>query len=399
MKQKQVKPSDIKAKVPDEHMWTGHILQKYAEEMMLHPTNEEEIARIDMTGKFLKEVEREVMNSEILKIQINSKPRLGKSTTGIMLGMYIDSLLKKHFPNHCNGLPIGMRNVARDDQEWTRKMRNPDLMFDVIVTDEGNALEQTGENATTEQAQKEVFSDVQAGRYIHGIFICPDGDLDKNCDIKLRIRNREKGMIHAYLYYKLLGDWVFLGYVDLKVKVLISRWENTVKERFFRFLKDKTMKDKEYVDYWSKRDFYVEYMAKKYEKMELMNREGIIRPRELDYANITLTVVNKTKGLIKFMNLNQMKLPVSSYVEMEFKKQKIPLSLIGAEIATRRVMSVLTLYKSTEDLRAKYGDLLKKLGRGKINESQYNNSIVELKEHEEEISFYDKDTNARIRKI
>ena len=367
--------------------WKGNILQMYAETMVRHPTIEEETAKINMSDLYFKEVEREVSNGEIFKMQINAKPRMSKSTEGIAISVWILELLKKYYPDKVKGKIFGMRNVARDDQELAKMMRNPDLMFDVIMIDESNALEETGENATTEMAQKEVFSDVQAGRYVHNIYVCPEKVMDKNVDIKLIVRNREEGFIHNYLYYKLpIYGWIFLGYVDIDVRKLIYNWERKVKKRFYSYLKEKDEAGRKFIEYWTKRDFYIEYQVKKYEKMELMNREGILRPRELDYAHIVLEVIEKTKGLVELMPLQQIKLPVRSYVEMEFHKQKIPFSMLGIEGTMNRVMGCLTLYYTKRNIKLKIADLLYKLQKGKIKEDLYNSSIAEMKKHEEEIN-------------
>ena len=369
-----------------EGKWSGNILQMYAENLARHPTNEEETAQVNMTPLYFKEIEREIANGEIVKQQINAKPRQAKSTEGIALAIWILNLVRKYYPKECGDKQFSMSNIARDDQELAKMMRNPDLMFSIIMIDENNALEETGENATTEMAQKEVFSDVQAGRYVHNIYVCPEKVMDKNVDIKLIIRNREKGLIHNYLYYKLpLVGWVFLGYVDVDVSKLIENWETRVKRRFYQYLKDKDENGRKFIEYWMKRDFYVEYQVKKYEKMELMNREGVLRPRELDYAYIVLEVIEKTKGLVELMPLSQLRLPVRSYVEMEFHREKIPSSMVGIQMTTERVLSVLTLISTKRSIKLKISDYWHKFNKGKMSDNDYNKAVAELKKHEEEI--------------
>ena len=166
---KEVTYKDLDANLSKKFKWTGNVLRLYAEEQVLIPTKEEDLLKRDMTDKFLKELEREIKFKEIWKIQINGKMRMSKSTLGITFLRYGISLLNKYFPQETNSKEWSMKNIARDDQEYTKKMRNPDLMFDMILIDEENALEDTGENASIEKAQKEVSSNVQAGRYVHNL--------------------------------------------------------------------------------------------------------------------------------------------------------------------------------------------------------------------------------------
>ena len=76
-------------------------------------------------------------------------------------------------------------------------------MNDIILTDEQNELEKGGENATTEQQLRSVFSDVQAGRYIHRISVSPDEIIDGNSDIWVETIgiDEEKMITHCRVYY------------------------------------------------------------------------------------------------------------------------------------------------------------------------------------------------------
>ena len=116
--------------------------QKYAENL----TRDSEIRNLDMTSEFWKEIEAEIKNDELVNININAKVRMSKSTSGIAIGAQIFNLLKKH-KKRKDG-EYGINNIARDEQEYSKLMRDPNTAFTVIVTDEINEMENTGENVT-----------------------------------------------------------------------------------------------------------------------------------------------------------------------------------------------------------------------------------------------------------
>lgn len=380
----------ILANINKGHKWVGNILQKIAEESVRYGIPIEETIKCDLSEKLLKELERQIKNKETISLQINSKPRLGKSTLGILLGMYIHNVLKKYKMKSEEDY-FGMKNMARDQNEKIKKMRNPELMYDIIVTDESNALEDTGENVTVEKAQREVFSDVQAGRYIHGIWICPEGTMDKNCDIKLEIRNKDKGLIHTRVYYFIKSSyyygWVLIGIADFDVSNLIKNWNKKVEERFFRYLKEKRDEDRKFIEYWSKKDFYVEYMCKKYEKMELMNREGILHARDLDYADIRKTIVDSLKPLaeLKIIPMQRLKNNIKSKIETEFRRRKMPMSILGKEQEYERISGQLEMYRSLVEIRSSKQMIIRQMQKNKITQNVYNESMALLKNAEEEM--------------
>lgn len=197
----------------------------YANEYMSKATSDEDIASLDMTEEFWDEIEQEIEHDELVDININAKVRIGKSTTGIFIA-------KELFERMCKikklkgKKPFGMRNIARDQQEYSKKMRDPELSFDVIVTDEINELEETGENVTVEKALLNVFSDVQAGRYVHRVSCSPKGVADPNADVFLEIISvdKKRRITHAHLYYRMFrggSEYMqLLGYVNFNVGTL-----------------------------------------------------------------------------------------------------------------------------------------------------------------------------------
>lgn len=381
--------NDIIATVDREHTWKGNILQTLAEEIVRYTIPLEEVIKINLSTKLLKEIAREIINKEIVKIQINGKPRLGKSTVAILLGLYIDKCLKEHSLKKESN-KFGVKNIARDQNEFMKRMRNPELMYDIIITDESNSSENTGENATVEEAQRKTVSDVQAVRYIHEINVCPEGTMDHNTDIKIEVRNKDNGLEHTRIYYHLKSmsyyGWVLIGIADFDVRKLIANWLK-VEDRFNNYLLTKNETDKKFVEYWRTRDFYVEYMCRKHEKIELMKNHGINRPRDLDYAEIRKAVVDKLKPLAEMpiINMNRLTRNVNKRLETEFKKRNMPLSILGRKEDVDRIMGYLGDYRTLVEIRMSMADLLKKFRAEKIEANEYNLAVTTLAKAKTEI--------------
>ena len=122
--------------------------------------NPDEVKNVNMTGKFFYELEKMIESGELINININGQVRKGKSTLAIQLGRHIMGVINKA---GLNPTKFGIGNIARDQQELSKKMRNPKLFNTVMVVDEYNELELTGENSTIEQTLLNQYSDVQAG--------------------------------------------------------------------------------------------------------------------------------------------------------------------------------------------------------------------------------------------
>jgi len=339
--------------------------QKYAENL----TTDAEIRNIDMTAEFWDEVEQEIINDELVDININAKVRMSKSTTGINAGLEIFRLLLKH-KKRKEG-EFGLKNIARDDQEFSKIMRDPNTAFTVIVTDEINDLEKTGENVTVEKALYNDFSNVQAGRYVHRVSCSPKDATDPNADIFLEIVSvdRQKKITHAHLYYKMFkggNEYMqLLGYVDFYVGELIKVWDGKVKKHFLK--PEKTKYDENIIKYWRKRDFYTEYMCRKYEKMELITKEGIMRPRMLDYAEVIIKVEGKLRPLTRLNILN--KSTIKNFIKKYCREAKIPTSIVGEELMTQEVDGILNLWKSYFKIVGDYSNLEKR--KGKMEDYEY----------------------------
>lgn len=323
-------------------------LRKRAERFASETTSNDEIFRMDITNLLEKEIRYQVKNGEIVIIEVKGKPRTGKSTVGLVIGEdWIDDELKSCGKKE-KSLKFGMRNVARDEQEYSEKMSNGTLMNDVILTDEQNELEKGGENATTEQQLKSVFSDVQAGRYVHRVSVSPEQVIDDNSDIWIEtVGIDSRTMItHCRVYYRINNAqtkfWQPIGYINVSVRRLIKNWEEKVKKVFLRT--KKSDKEEKFISDWSRKDFYVLYMIKKYQKMELITRYNILRPRDLPFAKVILEVVKDLKAMTEYMTLDVDL--VKNYVEMGIRKNNLRASIIGKKLVTDRANGILKVYRS-----------------------------------------------------
>lgn len=356
----------------------------YAQEYMTKATADEEIMGIDMTNEFWDEIEEEIMNDELIDININAKVRMSKSTTGIHLAMKIYEMMIR-IKKLEGKEPFNMRNVARTQQEYSKMMRDYKLNFSVVLTDEISEAENTGENITVEKALEEDYSNIQAGRYVHRVSCSPKNVADANADIFFEIVSvdRKAKITHAHLYYKMFkggNEYMqLLGYVNFYVGDLIEIWDKHVKKRFFRNLDNPNENDKKVINYWRKRDFYTEYMVKKYEKMDLVNKEGVTRPRELDYAEVILEIEEKLRPLARIGNVLSKDI-IKSYVNITYKRHKIPTSIVGEEITAQRVNAILGLWKAYFKLNYDLSALDRALDNEKITKEAYDRQTQIIKE-------------------
>jgi hypothetical protein len=303
-----------------------------------------------------------IKDGEIIIININAKMRLGKSTLAMGIGEYIFGLLQK-YKKQPKSAKFTLQNIARDDQEFSKRMRDVTLQNTVMVTDESNELEQTGENVTVEQALKKVFSDVQAGRYVHRVCCSPKEMVDENADILLSVIaiDRKACITRSKLYYRFYEGGQqhtqLLGYVDIPVGHIIKEWL-PIKDIFLK--PHKTEEEKQRIKDAQKHNYYVEYMIKKYEKMELITKEGIFKPRILDYAHIILAVVKELVPLTRLTNIINANI-IRNYIKIHFRRAKIPTSIVGEELATREVQGLLDVYKAYWQVSKQITDSDKKI--------------------------------------
>lgn len=354
-------------------------LRYYANKYVDSPTDNAIIRNHDVSKLFFNELKFMLMNKERINITMLGTTREGKSTQGIFLGNWINeqAVKLKVFPENKK---FGINNIARSQSEMDKLMRDPTINNTVIVVDEFAESDETGENITVIQAIRNQISDVHAGRYVHQIWISPTEIMDKNSQIILQVETTDKKncITMNWLWYKLFkaNHYVMqlLGYVDINVKSLISNWINyDIESKFYKFNRSK--EDNDLIEYWRKKDFYVEYMCRKFEKMEMLTREKIFKERDLDYAELTLNVVKQLKPLCK-VNILDNKI-VESFTRIEARKLDLPFSILGSNIASEKIYSILKLWNAFH----KVNKILAKTEKDYINKKiQYDDYFIKINE-------------------
>lgn len=350
-----------------------HMAEKYRHK----PTEADKIEILDITEIFLQELEEMIKNEELINININGQVRKGKSTAGIAIGQIIWNILQRNKKQSTNR-QFGTNNIARDQIEYTRFMQNEDNRNTVIVVDESNALEKGGENVTVENQLRQVFSDVQAARYCHVIWCSPKDVLDDNSDIMLSViaidkKSKETICKLYYRYYEGGEEHIYvLGHVRIYVGHLLINWEE-IREDYVKGRRIKEVKE------IAKRDFYVDYMIKKYQKMELLTKHGIFRARKLDYAPIILEIAQELIPLTRITNINMRDVIKTELIEKS-KRHKIPFSIVGEEWITRDIHGYLQSWKAFYQLRNKETAL-----ETKFNNPKYKGNREILEEQLEDV--------------
>lgn len=297
---------------PEKQKYEVDIFYHYANEYKLHATDDSEIEKIDFTEEAMEGFHDYIKLGQPLKVQIWAPPFTGKSLFAMAI---TNELMEEHY-----GRSLNITDIDRDQQEHSIKVRDPKLKNTIRVVDEQNELAETGENSTIEQKFRGYQSDVMGQRNIHAFFCTPTKTMDPNIQIFLQLfsTDRVRKLSHAKVFYKVNAGGIeylqILGILTIDVsKILKMKW-------------------------------YKEYRRRKFEKMELIIKEGIFQPDQLIYAELVLNIVEKLKPLTREIRLptNNM---VTSRVRAEWRRAKMGLSIPGRVLATDWVNGILDGYK------------------------------------------------------
>lgn len=286
-----------------------------------------DIRKENVTDLWYHELDKRIQNGELINININGNVRLGKSTAAIAEMVRIKQRIE-HYRNIKRPLSV-KHNIHRDQNEYARavKLRKETFKHECDVIDEWSELEYTGYNASIEQKNYTDFSDRQASRYYHRIACSPKKITDDNCDLILHIvpGSREKGRTLCLLYYRMLRgnytDDILMGHVIIDVTNVLNK------------------------------PWYQEYLQRKEEKYELINKHNIKSARTLEYARIILDTFKH----------NRKRCELGAYQKSDFKntferianKYGIFFSILGDDDILKTLESMGKLAYKIKDVERK----------------------------------------------
>ena len=309
----------------------------------------------DLTEIFWYEIEQRIKKGELININLTGTVRTGKSTTAMAICWEIKRIIERYWKVQ---RPMGNKNIVRDQNEYSRlvKNRKEEYKHECDVIDEWAEMELAGYNATIEEKYLKDFSDRQAGRYYHRIACSPGNQTDSNADILLQTvpGSRSNGKTLLLLGYRttsgISSQAVPIGHIVVDVKeVLAAPW-------------------------------YQEYLRKKEEKWELMNKHNVKSPRELEYADIILRTFERMKGVAAY-GLNKrkhFKIPLFQ----EADKKGVWFSILGDKDVLETLEGMGETYQLIKEGEIKLEKMKHKYEEGAITEKQYN----DFKEYQETIT-------------
>ena len=183
------------------------------------------------------------------------------------------------------------RWIFSDQTEFLRFINGDERNVGLTI-DEFNILAKTGINSTTEEALLDYYSSVFAGQYLHRVCNSTDTLTDKNTTVILETigKDEEKKVTRCKLIYRdiITKKEMTLGYIDIDTSHIVKNWIESGVREIVETRGIQNQKDREKVDHWKRKDFYIRYQIRKYRRMELLKKEGIRDIRELEFADIIL---------------------------------------------------------------------------------------------------------------
>ena len=96
--------------------------------------------------------------------------------------------------------------------------------------------------------------------------------------------------------------------------------------------------------------------------MDLITKEGIFRPRILDYSAVIVSVIEQLLPMTRISGILTKNI-IKNYIKKELKNSKIPTSIVGDELITNEVQGVLETSKSRFSLLHKINKLKENIKR------------------------------------
>ena len=204
-------------------------LHKLALEYSNQAIDENKIMNDDITELFYKSLYMMVRDRYIIKINMNGDVRKGKSTCAIEIARRIHEIMESM--NKASDKFSG-KNIVRTENEFSKIVRNKTLNNTIIVIDEINRMDHTGENSSTEDSFLMSYYEIMASYYVHRITCSPKSESDPNCEIYIETVaiDKQKAETMCFCFYNLFkgGETtkILLGYIRIdvipKIKQLIK---------------------------------------------------------------------------------------------------------------------------------------------------------------------------------
>lgn len=369
---------------------------KLSKKLQSQITDDNETEKNNQTEQFYKELEYMILNDEQINININGKPRMGKSAAGAKLGKHILDTMKKHGKTTQT---FGLQHIAMDQNEKINKLRQPNTMNTVIVTDEDNKLERTGQDTTTLQAEQEDFSNLHADRMVHQIDISPRELPNPNCDLLLDVNatNKHNKTTYCRLYYRtthagethttlvghtliyvgdILHTWltkskkIFYKKVTLEAQHYTETQQKKPNQQKIRHLQQQLEQTKKKLKKLEQQDWYTAYYLKKRFKLDLITKYKIMRPRLLNYAEPILKTIQEYKILAQLPQYLTPKI-IHAASKNNMRQAGLPQSIIGEKLTADEAQSVLDQYENYHKTLKHLEHLENSLTKKKITPTMY----------------------------
>lgn len=293
-------------------------LKKLAMDNLENTTTEDKIRKDDVTELLEHELFDKLKYKELINMQIIGQVTTGKSTLGIEYMLKVNEWLKKK---------SSMHNICYDQIEYIRRMRDKTLNEVCLLIDEWNEMGETGFNATTENAQINYYSDIQAQRYIHRISCAPKNITDQNADIVLEVlsANKKERTTAFLVHYRLVKPYEVVlqlcGHANIEVENALDC------------------------------SFYKSYRVKKFAKMDFMIENGIKDVREIYQAKVILQVFEELQYTAKVMNVTRD--IIVNFVEKIRREERDVYSILAMEDVIRKAQGLLALHREIYKLSQK----------------------------------------------
>lgn len=269
-------------------------------------TPDEKPMNNDVTPILYLELRKMSEEKEMIIIQVIGEVASSKSTVAMALCEFILSTMKKK---------MGLKYILGDQLDLIEKVIEKGEHDACFVVDEYSTMAETGMGATTDVALLDHYSDIFAQKFAYRIGCSPERITDKNANIVLEVigKDTKKKITRVLVSYRLIKGYMptfqIIGHADIYVgDVLKTEW-------------------------------YKKYREMKFERMELLAKEGIRTSREFKFADLTLEVISKMRRLAYLGTAS--KESIVNYLEIAKVRNKKFLSMIGDKNLIDRIAGVL----------------------------------------------------------